>query len=73
MLPAQVEQGAIVAAGAVVPAETVVPSGQLWAGNPAKFLREVKPEEKSFFPTSADVYNNLAGEHATEADKRPPF
>ena len=70
---AQVEKGAIVAAGAVVKPGTIIPAGQLWAGNPAKFLRDVKPEEKSFLPTSADVYMKLAGEHATEASKTPPF
>ena len=69
----QVEKGAMVAAGAVVQADTLVPAGQLWAGNPAKFLRDIKPEEKSFLPVSADVYSKLASEHATEASKTPPF
>ena len=69
----QVEKGAIVAAGSVVQADTVIPSGQLWASRPAKYLREEKTEEKTFFPVSADVYSKLAGEHETEAQKKPPF
>lgn len=63
----------MVAAGAVVPPETVIPSGQLWAGNPAKYLRDVKQEEKAFLPTSADVYNQLAQEHASETSRKPPY
>jgi carbonic anhydrase/acetyltransferase-like protein (isoleucine patch superfamily) len=37
--------GAMVAAGAVVPPGTHIPSGQIFAGNPAKYLRDLKPEE----------------------------
>jgi hypothetical protein len=38
----------MVAAGAVVEAGTTIPAGQIWGGNPAKFLRELKPEEAKF-------------------------
>ena len=69
----QVESGAQVAAGAVVLPDTVIPSYQLWAGNPAKFLRHLKPEEKSFLPASAANYSQRAAEHEPEAAKRPPF
>lgn len=41
-----VEPYAVVAAGAVIPEGTTVPSGQVWAGNPAKYLRDVTQEEK---------------------------
>jgi len=41
-----VEPYAMVAAGAVIPEGTVVPSGQVWAGNPAHYLRDVTQEEK---------------------------
>lgn len=36
---------AIIAAGAVLPPNTHVPDKQLWAGNPAKFVRDVSAEE----------------------------
>jgi hypothetical protein len=36
----------IIAAGAVVLPDTVVPEGELWAGNPAVFIRKVTDEEK---------------------------
>lgn len=41
-----VEPYAIVAAGAVVPPNTTVPSGQVFAGNPARYLRDATQEEK---------------------------
>ena len=53
---AKVESGAMVAAGAVVPPKKVIPSGQIWAGNPAKYLRDMSQEEKDFIPISADNY-----------------
>ncbi len=36
-----------IAAGAVVLPNVVVPSGQLWAGNPAKYIRDLSDEEKA--------------------------
>ena len=60
----QVEKGAMVAAGAIVQPGTVVPEGQVWAGNPAKFIRDLKPEEKAFLVPSAQKYVELAAEHA---------
>lgn len=38
----------MVAAGAVVEPGTTIPAGQIWGGNPARFLRELKPEESRF-------------------------
>ena len=43
---AVIESYAMVAAGAVVPAGTVVPSGQVFAGNPASYLRDLTTTEK---------------------------
>jgi len=40
-----IQAGSMVAAGSVVPPGTVVPSGQIFAGNPAKYLRDLKPQE----------------------------
>ncbi len=37
----QVESRTVVAAGALVPPGTVIPSGQVWAGSPAKFIRNL--------------------------------
>jgi len=58
-----VDKGAMVAAGALIAPRKHVPSGQLWAGNPAKFFRELKDEEKAFIPVSAQHYIDLAKEY----------
>ena len=60
----QVERGAIVAAGAVVAPGTVVPAGQLWGGAPAKYMRDVKPNEKEYIPTVAKSYTQLGATHS---------
>lgn len=36
-----VESFAVVAAGANVPDDTTVPSGQIYAGSPARYLRDL--------------------------------
>ena len=54
-----VETGAMVAAGAVVTPGKRVRTGELWAGNPAKPMRQLKDEEIAFFPKSAANYKAL--------------
>lgn len=63
---AVVESGAMVAAGAVVTPGKRVKSGELWAGNPAKMMRELKPEDTAFFPRSAENYVKLAAQYRAE-------
>lgn len=41
-----VESFSVVAAGADVEPGTTVPSGQIWAGSPARYLRDLTQEEK---------------------------
>jgi carbonic anhydrase/acetyltransferase-like protein (isoleucine patch superfamily) len=43
------ERTSMVAAGSVLLPHTVVPSGQLWAGNPAVYIRDLKFEEIESF------------------------
>lgn len=42
---------------------------QVWAGNPAKFLRKLTDEELAFISQSATNYTNLAQVHAAENSK----
>ena len=42
---AEVGEGAIVAAGALVLSNTKIPPYTLWAGVPAKFVKDVEPEQ----------------------------
>ncbi len=58
-----VEPGAFIAAGALVPPGKRVPSGQMWAGNPAKYFRDLRPEEVAFLPVSAQNYVDLSREY----------
>ena len=60
---AVVEQDAIVAAGAVVSPGKRVKRGEMWAGCPAKLVREVKPEEREFMKVNVPNYCDLAGEY----------
>lgn len=58
-----VEKGAIVGAGAVVPPGKRVPAGEMWAGCPAKKVRDVRPEEFGHLTRNAVHYCGLAGEY----------
>jgi len=53
---AVVESGGWVAAGALVTPGKRVPKGQIWAGNPAKYFRDLNEEEQRFIGISADNY-----------------
>ncbi len=55
-----VETGAMVAAGAVVPPGRRVRTGELWAGVPAKCLRELRQEERDYIVSSPAHYRDLA-------------
>jgi len=61
-----IEENSIIGAGAVLLPGTQVPSSQLWAGNPAKFVRNCTAEEIKFFDKSASGYSEIASKHASE-------
>nr|7AR9_y Chain y, CA2 [Polytomella sp. Pringsheim 198.80]7ARD_y Chain y, CA2 [Polytomella sp. Pringsheim 198.80] len=65
----KVESGSIVGAGSIVPPNTVIPAGQVWVGNPAKFIRNVLPEENGFIASSANNYDLLGQQHKFENSK----
>ncbi len=60
---AVVEDDAIVAAGALVTPGKKVPAGQLWAGRPARYVRDVTAEEKQHLLWSAQHYVKLAADY----------
>jgi carbonic anhydrase/acetyltransferase-like protein (isoleucine patch superfamily) len=60
---AVVESGAWVAAGALVTPGKRILKGQIWAGNPARYLRDIKPEEAAFIAISSNNYVELAREY----------
>lgn len=62
----EIGNNSMVAAGAVVLPGTLIPPGQLWAGNPAKYVRDVTDDERKLFEKSAASYVDKGREHAEE-------
>jgi carbonic anhydrase/acetyltransferase-like protein (isoleucine patch superfamily) len=60
---AVVEEGAMLAAGAVLTPKKRIPKGQLWAGAPAKYFRDLTTEQTDYFTVSADHYAWLAKQY----------
>ncbi|MDW3203961.1 MAG: gamma carbonic anhydrase family protein [Alphaproteobacteria bacterium] len=59
---AVVRTRAFVAAGAMVTPNKIVPSGELWGGNPARKLRDLRPEDEEFLDFDAEHYRRRARE-----------
>jgi gamma-carbonic anhydrase len=57
------EKGGWVAAGALVTQGKRIPSGEIWAGNPARFFRKLTEEEKTYIAVSAENYVRHAREY----------
>jgi len=66
---AVVEDGAMVAAGSLVAPRKVVKSGELWAGRPAKLIRQMSPEEILYLTSGVDHYCELAQEYRAQQEK----
>jgi carbonic anhydrase/acetyltransferase-like protein (isoleucine patch superfamily) len=60
---AVVESGAWVAGGALVTPNKRILKGQIWGGNPARYLRDMKEEEKQFIAISSKNYVELAKDY----------
>ncbi|KAK7358658.1 hypothetical protein VNO77_00596 [Canavalia gladiata] len=61
-----VETHSILEAGSVVPPGRRIPSGELWAGNPARFVRTLTHEEILEIPKLAVAINDLSRDHYSE-------
>lgn len=60
------EKNSILGASSVLAPGVRVPSGELWAGNPAKFIRKLTHEEIDAIVENAENYYRVALEHAEE-------
>ncbi len=60
-----VEDEAMVAAGSMVTPRKRIPRHQLWGGRPARYMRDMTPEEIEYLQISADRYAALAQEYKT--------
>lgn len=58
-----VETGAMVAAGSLLTNNKRVRAGEIWAGNPAKFFRNLTKQESEFIMISANNYRRHAEEY----------
>ncbi|KAI3761435.1 hypothetical protein L1987_51851 [Smallanthus sonchifolius] len=61
-----VETHSILEAGSVLPPGRRIPSGELWAGNPARFVRKLTHEETLEIPKLAVAINDLSKEYFNE-------
>jgi len=67
-----VKKGAIVGAGAMVTPNSTVNAGEVWAGAPAKMLRQIAQGETAFIEQAAVDYSQLGAVHAAECAKSFP-
>ena len=72
---ATIGKGALIAAGALILEETEVPPGTLWAGVPARQIRELTPLQKERMSATYKHYVNLAALyqklHSNSIENRP--
>lgn len=60
---AKIESHGMLAAGAMLTSGKIVRSRELWAGNPAKFWRNLSDDDLAQFPLRAGQYARLAAEY----------
>lgn len=61
-----IESRSIVAPGSVVLPDTLIPSGELWAGNPAKKIRDLTEDEIHKLVEDAEETAKLSLQHSEE-------
>ncbi len=62
---AVVEEFGMLAAGGLLTPNKRIPKGQLWAGSPAKYMRDLTEDEIAYIKWSAPHYVELGREHKT--------
>ena len=66
-----VEEGAMVAAGALVTPGKIVKQDEVWAGRPAKKLRDINDKDLEFFEINRKRYARLAQTYLSEQYSKP--
>lgn len=64
-----IESGARLAAGAMLTPGKRIPAGEMWAGRPAKYMRDVTDEERRTHPIAIKHYAELGPRHAAELER----
>jgi len=67
---AVIESRAMVAAGALIPPGKIVRTGELWAGNPGRKLRDLTEKDYETFTRIAAGYVKLARSYGPEAQEQ---
>ena len=67
-----VEKGAMVAAGALVTPGKIIKAGEVWAGSPAKKLRDINEKDLEFFAINRERYQRLAQQYKQEQYSTEP-
>jgi carbonic anhydrase/acetyltransferase-like protein (isoleucine patch superfamily) len=62
----EMESDTMLAAGAMLTPGKRIPAGQIWAGRPAKYLRDLRDDERAAHLTGIAFYVALAEAHRTE-------
>ncbi len=57
-----ISEMSFVAAGALVTPKSIIKEGQLWAGNPARFIRKINDKEKKLLTNTPKIYSDLREE-----------
>ena len=57
-----IKKNAFIAAGAVVTPGSLIKSKELWAGNPARFIRKISEVEEKLLKNTPEVYFELSKE-----------
>lgn len=64
-----IEDGALVGAGSNVTPRTVIKSGELWFGNPAKFMRNLRYDDVEYIKNNASSYIEMAKSTSNNSEK----
>jgi carbonic anhydrase/acetyltransferase-like protein (isoleucine patch superfamily) len=67
---ATIRSDGMLAAGAMLTSGKVIPPGQLWAGQPAKYLRDLTPQEMASNQVGVRNYVELGRRHRTALNVR---
>ena len=63
-----IETGAMLAGGAVLTPGKRIPGGQLWAGSPARYMRDLTDDDLANFKRTSSHYVDLGRRHQASID-----
>ncbi len=66
-----IESEAMLAAGAMLTQGKTIPAGQLWAGRPAKYVRDLSSQDREMMRLGVAHYVELARRHAAALRGQP--